>query len=424
MGLVDHDPSWAARAEQERQRIRDAAGAEVLAAEHVGSTAIPGIPAEPVLDILVGLRRWPGSDGFRSAMASLGYRHHGEFGIVGRHFFTDGEPGGHRSRHVHAVAHGSRSWTDHLLFRDWMRAHPEDADAYARLVEDLAARRHDDVRARTGGRTAFVRDVLRRARSAAGIGSVHEAAAGGFDAAADVYERSRPGYAPAAVAHLAEVLRLRPAARVLDVGAGTGKLAAQLLATGAEVLAVEPVAGMRAVLADRLPEAGTLAATAEDIPLPPRSADAVVAGQAFHWFDPPAALSEFHRLLVAGGGVGLAWNVRDGSVDWVARWTEIADRVSEGAPRERLRAWEPVLDATAMFTDHRVATFPNPHPVDRETLVGRFASTSFVAAAEEDVRAAIIEEFRDLLATHPETRDRDPIAVPYTTEVHTFRRVP
>ena len=142
---------------------------------------------------------------------------------------------------------------------------------------------------------------------------VHEVALG-FDSTAAAYERGRPDYPPAAVEALVEALAIGPASTVVDLGAGTGKLTRLLVPTGARVVAVEPLAGMRAELATAVRGVEVLDGTAEAMPLGDGRADAVVAAQAFHWFADHQSLSEIHRVLRPGGGLGLVWNVRDQSV--------------------------------------------------------------------------------------------------------------
>ena len=110
---------------------------------------------------------------------------------------------------------------------------------------------------------------------------------------------------------------------MLDLAAGTGKLTRLLAEGGADVVAVEPVAAMRAVLAEAMPEITVLDGTAETIPLGPASVDAVTVAQAFHWFDAEAALAEIHRVLRRGGGLGLIWNAMDSSPEWVAVLKEL-----------------------------------------------------------------------------------------------------
>jgi ubiquinone/menaquinone biosynthesis C-methylase UbiE len=147
--------------------------------------------------------------------------------------------------------------------------------------------------------------------------SVHEVASSGFGAEAAAYERARPSYPDDAVAWLADALRITAPATVADVAAGTGKLTRLLAPSGATVIAVEPVAGMREFLAATTPGALAVAGTAEALPFADSSIDAITVAQAFHWFDASAALHEFHRVLRPGGRVGLIRNARDRSVSWV-----------------------------------------------------------------------------------------------------------
>lgn len=142
-----------------------------------------------------------------------------------------------------------------------------------------------------------------------------------FGAQAGAYERGRPTYPVEAVAWLLD--GVGDAARVADVGAGTGKLTAvvsHLMAErGGEIIAVDPDAAMLDTLRATLPGTETLVGTAEHVNLPDESVDAVVLGQAWHWVDPVAASAELGRILKPGGTLGLIWNSRDESVQWVAR---------------------------------------------------------------------------------------------------------
>ena len=148
---------------------------------------------------------------------------------------------------------------------------------------------------------------------------IHELAAKGFQAGADAYERGRPSYPDEAIAFTVEMLGLDAAATVVDLGAGTGKLTRLLVPSGARVVAVEPVEGMRRKLVELAAGAvRVLDGTAEAIPLPNGSADAVVVGQAFHWFAGAPALREIHRVLCPDGRLALLWNVRDESEPWGA----------------------------------------------------------------------------------------------------------
>jgi SAM-dependent methyltransferase len=250
---------------------------------------------------------------------------------------------------------------------------------------------------------------------------MHESAARGFAAGADAYERGRPDYSPEAIAALVRELGIGPGSRVLDLAAGTGKLTRQLVPTGAEIMAVEPVAEMRAKLVAALPAVEALEGTAERIPLPDRAIDAVVVGQAFHWFDGPRAVAEIHRVLRPTGAVGLIWQARDPSRPWIARLNEIIDRVDDGHPRFRTGAWREAFDTTTLFEPLSKASYEHVQRGDRGTIVDRVASISYIAAMDEDRHRAVLDEVRDLLATDPDTANAAVIDLPYRAHVYWTR---
>jgi SAM-dependent methyltransferase len=245
---------------------------------------------------------------------------------------------------------------------------------------------------------------------------IHEAAQA-FDGAADAYDRGRPGFPPDVVEKLVEVLGIGPGVRVLDLAAGTGKLTRLLAPTGAELVAVEPLDGMRARLEARIPGIRALEGTAEAIPLSDASVDAVTAAQAFHWFDGKAALGEIHRVLTPGGRLGLLWNARDEQEDWVARLGEIMERHRGTAPRYQAGAWRAAFDETTLFTPLAAAHFSHVHEVDAQSVVDRVLSVSFIAALTEREREGVGKQVLRLLAEHPATRGRETFPVLYRTDV-------
>lgn len=260
-----------------------------------------------------------------------------------------------------------------------------------------------------------------RALSTLGGVAIHESAAKGFSAGADAYERGRPSYSPDAIARLVEELRIGPGSRVLDLAAGTGKLTRQLVDTGAELVAVEPIAQMRARLVEAVPTAEALEGTAEAIPLPNHSVDAVVVGQAFHWFDGVRAASEIRRVLRPAGAVGMIWQARDPNRPWIKRLEEIIDAADDGHPRFRTGAWRGAFDLVALFDPIESADFDAVQRGDAETIVDRVASISYVAAMPDDRRKVVLDEVRDLLATDPETAGVDVIELPYRAHVYWTR---
>jgi ubiquinone/menaquinone biosynthesis C-methylase UbiE len=203
--------------------------------------------------------------------------------------------------------------------------------------------------------------------------------AGGFGAAADVYRHGRPGYPQALIGSIVP----RAARRVLDLGAGTGKLTSLLVETGIEVVAVEPDAAMRAQLAAAVPGATIRAGTAERIPLPDGSVDAVVVAQAWHWFDASAAVPEIARVLTPGD-------------------TEPVPGPPFGDPERLDIRWR--------------------HTTTTAGIVDLVASRSYVITLSERERGRLLADVEHLLATHPGVRDREQIAMPYITRCTRVRR--
>jgi GrpB-like predicted nucleotidyltransferase (UPF0157 family) len=163
--VLPYDARWPKVFRAERDPLAGIFGERAAGIEHVGSTAVPGLAAKGIVDILLGLRPLELFPADLDAMARLGYVYRGELGIPGRHFFQKGRPPTH---HVHAVEHGSVEWLKHMHFRDHLRAHPEDMQGYAKLKRELAARYPDDRDAYTEGKSPFVAAALRKASRGSG----------------------------------------------------------------------------------------------------------------------------------------------------------------------------------------------------------------------------------------------------------------
>jgi SAM-dependent methyltransferase len=254
-------------------------------------------------------------------------------------------------------------------------------------------------------------------------------AALGFESNAAAYERARPSYPAEVVAHVVGYGAIGPGRRVIDLAAGTGKLTRLLVPTGAEVVAVEPVAGMRAQLAATLPGIEVLDGTAEALPLPDDSADAVTVAQAFHWFDPPIALAEIRRVLHPGGHLFLVWNTRDRGHDWVRAF---GDLLVDGPDLERPYDSYYDVDYAALvasagaggFTAVELWTHAWEQPCDPDLLVARAESVSVVGALADDDRARVLGRIRDLARTHPDLAGRTMFGFPYVTRVYRCRTTP
>jgi len=245
----------------------------------------------------------------------------------------------------------------------------------------------------------------------------------GYEAGIEHYQRGRPTYPDDAVTYLVRELGITEGRDVLELGAGTGKFTELIAHTGARITALEPVAGMRAALERNCPIVTAVDGTAEAIPLPDTSVDAVVAAQSFHWFDGERALPEIHRVLRREGALGLIWNVRDEASDWSERLTAIFDRLAGAeTPRYRTGRWRRAFELDDLFgpLHHRLAY--HVHHVTPEAFMDRVLSVSYVAAASDDERQRVRAAVEELLATDPDLRDRPEIVMPYRTDVFWTRR--
>lgn len=252
--------------------------------------------------------------------------------------------------------------------------------------------------------------------------SVHDAAQRGFTAQAHQYARSRPEYPKALEPWLEQELGVVPALRVLDVGAGTGKFTRLLAGLGADVTALEPVAKMREELSLALPKVPVMEGTAEQLPLGDGTVKVVTCAQAFHWFATANALAEFHRVLVPDGKLGLVWNVRDESVDWVAQITRIITPYEGDAPRFHTGQWRDAFDGR-YFHNERATTLEHRHEgTPEDVILGRFLSVSFIAALPQAEQQSVAEQLRELIATHPALKGKQQVTFPYQTQAYAWSR--
>jgi len=253
-----------------------------------------------------------------------------------------------------------------------------------------------------------------------------------FGAVAADYATHRPTYADDAIRWC-----LRPVTgdgtrqvRVVDLGAGTGILTRSIAALGAGVVAVEPDRDMLAELRRQLPSVRAEQGSAEAIPLPDGSADAVLAGQAMHWFDLTAALPEIARVLVPGGVLAGLWNVDDDRVDWVARLAEL----SMGEAANTLLRWRAsagksrteavILDGGELFEPAAEGEFGNEQQRTAESLVATLGTHSKLLTMDGDERARVLARVGEFLRQQPQTASGE-FALPLVTvAVRAQRRRP
>ncbi len=250
--------------------------------------------------------------------------------------------------------------------------------------------------------------------------------ASSFGAASTAYAEHRPDYAQAAVRW---ALEPAPGSRVLDLGAGTGKLATTLVAAGVNVTAVEPDPAMLTQLRRALPDVQALPGSAEAIPLPDASVDAVLAGNAMHWFDMAVAGPEIARVLAPGGILAGLWNVVDDEVDWVAGLARVSGSAAIG-PRDTPASWRaatadmhiPKTDLTARFGAPEQAAFPHGQRRTADSLVATLATRAGMLVMPKPEKEATLARIHAFLASRPETADGE-FTLPMFTCVLRVRRL-
>jgi len=227
-----------------------------------------------------------------------------------------------------------------------------------------------------------------------------------FGAEAAAYERGRPSYPPEAIDWLLPVSG-SDVLEVLDLGAGTGKLTTRLVERGLDVVAVDPIPEMLELLSSSLPDTPAMLGTAEEIPLPDDSVDAVLVAQAWHWFDPERAVKEVARVLRPGGRLGLVWNNRDERLGWV--------KDLGGIIGHEVDPFAQAAELPAPFTDVERQQVEWTSYLTPQALIDLVASRSYCITSPERVRTQTLERVRELLATHPALVNVSGLALPYVT---------
>jgi SAM-dependent methyltransferase len=246
-----------------------------------------------------------------------------------------------------------------------------------------------------------------------------------FNDVAAAYEVGRPRYDDHAIEAIAVAAGGGP--RLLDVGAGTGRLAGPLLQKGFDVVAVEPLDAMRAILTEHIGAERALAGRAEELPLPDASVDGAVCSDAWHWFDGARAADELARVVRPGGGVVICvthprWYGSDDAPDW---WLDLGV-VHAALPKgdhpylTGHRRLDDGFDGHPAFEPIERHDEPFVHATDRAGIVAHWASMSFVATLPDEQRATFLEELEAMLAR----RGIEEIDIPYRAELWVTRRRP
>ncbi len=248
-----------------------------------------------------------------------------------------------------------------------------------------------------------------------------------FGSVAETYDSIRPDYPAACIPWMfgidsggneSHASELRPLV-VVDVGAGTGKLTAMIAAMGHEVIAVEPDHAMLDVLRRNLPGVESHIGSAESIPLPDNSVDAIVIAQAFHWVNADLGLPEIARVLKPGGWFGAVWNNRDDNEPWVA---ELSRLWGDAAVAEQA-TFDHHIPASPLFSSLEEVVFRHDQMIDADGLVALTASRSYVIAKSEDQRAELYGAIRNLAVSHADLSGKSTFALPYNTHTYRFQKL-
>ncbi|SEQ29855.1 Methyltransferase domain-containing protein [Lentzea xinjiangensis] len=241
---------------------------------------------------------------------------------------------------------------------------------------------------------------------------LHARRADSFGAQAEAYAEHRPDYPVAAIRWALEPLATSERLELLDLAAGTGKLAAGLVAEGHRVTAVEPNEQMLSELVRRVHDVRALPGHAEHIPVPDHTVDAVFVGTAFHWFDQEKALPEIARVLRPGGVLAAMWNEPDTDVEWVAEFERIS-----GTSVESQRDAPTCVRPHPLFEAVERRAFAHAHHRNSpEDLIATTNTLSRMLVIDDEERAAVNEKLLAFLRSRPETSN-GPFDVPLRTEV-------
>ena len=244
-----------------------------------------------------------------------------------------------------------------------------------------------------------------------------------FDDVAAAYDFGRPRYDDHAIDAIAAAAGGGP--RLLDVGAGTGRLSGPLLEKGFDVVAVEPLDAMRAILAGHIGADRALAGHAEELPLPDASVDGAVSSDAWHWFDGARAADELARVVRPGGGVVVCttyprWYGSDDAPDWWLDLVVVHTALPKGDHPALVSGWRrpDVFEGHPAFGELETREEPFVHHTDREGIVAHWASMSFVATLPSGQREDLLRELDALLIR----RGVDTVEIPYRAELWIARR--
>lgn len=249
---------------------------------------------------------------------------------------------------------------------------------------------------------------------------MHKTAQSGYSKSDLNYDDGRPEYPKTAIDFLVGQLQLGANAAVLDLAAGTGKLSKCLQDFFPSFVALEPLDAMRAQLQKNLPEIKAASGSAEKIPFPNASFDAVFVGTAFHWFRAEDAYQEIHRVLKPGGGLALIWSAwsKTEIPDWLAEIRSIIEPLGKGVPRYKTMEWKSPFGKMRLFSELKNKNFDYPVSCTREQICARYLSTSFIAALDAAEKSNLRAEIMAILGKYESADGKKHFRVPYQIDAY------
>lgn len=265
--------------------------------------------------------------------------------------------------------------------------------------------------------------------------ATYGATARNYGQVATSYDLSRPDYPNAACfEEWLSVLGINTKTRVVDLGAGTGKLTKAILKTVYETetpervqadnfIAIEMVADMRAHFCETFPHITVEAGFAEKIPLADESVDVVVVGTAFHWFDGKKALKEITRILARDGRLGLVWNMLDPEISWVRQLRELLEQNKQPNNHDTGQ-WKDAFTDDHLFSNpfKQHTTYRYSKPATAKQIIECLLSFKAAAEMSSDEKDKFTQKAKQILATHPETGGKEEIQVPFRTEMYVCKK--
>ncbi|MFM2332247.1 MAG: hypothetical protein RIQ74_1070 [Pseudomonadota bacterium] len=253
--------------------------------------------------------------------------------------------------------------------------------------------------------------------------SLHPAAQKGFSLGAELYQQVRPSYPPEVIVWLQDQLKVGESSTVVDLGSGTGKFLPYLIQTQAKVIAVEPVAEMLEQLQQSYIKVECLQTSSEQLLVKDESVNAIICAQSFHWFSNIETLKEMYRVLTPSGHLGLIWNQRDITVDWVKALADEIAPFEADTPRYHSEKWKQVFEHQVLFQFKGLQTFQLQHTGTVEHVVSkRLLSTSFIAAMPQLEQQRLKARFEQIVFDFTGRTAQDQIDFPYTTFAYHFQK--